>query len=297
MAGIRRLLLDPFSAPFMARALVEVVLLGVLGGVLGVHLLLRRKAFVTEALQHTVFPGVAIAFVAGQSLVLGALAAAVTSVLLLHLLTRNDRVDTDSALALLIATFFALGVVVVSRSDSFQSSLTALLFGRVLSVDARQVAETAVLVVLGLGALAMVHKELMLRAFDPAASAALGYPTARLDLVLDVVVALAVVAAVRAVGTVLLVAFLVTPAAAARLWCRRVPAMMIFGAALTAVCGWLGLAASYEASVHHNLRLASGALVVVAITVGFLLVAVAAGVRTRLGRVARAGTAPAPVAG
>ena len=153
MAGIRRLLLDPFSAPFMARALVEVVLLGVLGGVLGVHLLLRRKAFVTEALQHTVFPGVAIAFVAGQSLLLGALAAAVTSVLLLHLLTRNDRVDTDSALALLVATFFALGVVVVSRSDSFQSSLTALLFGRVLSVDARQVAETAVLVVVGLGAL------------------------------------------------------------------------------------------------------------------------------------------------
>ena len=284
MAGIRRLLLDPFSAPFMARALVEVVLLGVLGGVLGVHLLLRRKAFVTEALQHTVFPGVAIAFVAGQSLLLGALAAAVTSVLLLHLLTRNDRVDTDSALALLVATFFALGVVVVSRSDSFQSSLTALLFGRVLSVDAHQVAETAVLVVVGLGGLVVLHKELVLRAFDPAASAALGYPARRLDLVLDVIVALAVVAAVRAVGTVLLVAFLVTPAAAGRLWCRRVPAMMVFAAALTAVCGWLGLAASYEASVHHNLRLASGALVVVAITTGFLLVAVVAGVRNRMSR-------------
>jgi manganese/iron transport system permease protein len=261
-----------------------VVLLGVLGGVLGVHLLLRRKAFVTEALQHTVFPGVAIAFVAGQSLLLGALAAAVTSVLLLHLLTRNDRVDTDSALALLVATFFALGVVVVSRSDSFQSSLTALLFGRVLSVDAHQVAETAVLVVVGLGGLVVLHKELVLRAFDPAASAALGYPARRLDLVLDVIVALAVVAAVRAVGTVLLVAFLVTPAAAGRLWCRRVPAMMVFAAALTAVCGWLGLAASYEASVHHNLRLASGALVVVAITTGFLLVAVVAGVRNRMSR-------------
>jgi len=284
VAGIRQVLLDPFAAPFMARALVEVVLLGVLGGVLGVHLLLRRKAFVTEALQHTVFPGVAIAFVAGQSLLLGALAAAVTSVLLLHLLTRNDRVDTDSALALLIATFFALGVVVVSRSDSFQSSLTALLFGRVLSIDARQVAETAVLVVVGLGVLVVIHKELVLRAFDPAASAALGYPAGRLDLVLDVVVALAVVAAVRAVGTVLLVAFLVTPAAAARLWCRRVPAMMVFGAALTGVCGWLGLATSYEASVHHNLRLASGALVVVAITAGFLVVAVAAAVRNRMGR-------------
>ncbi|MDQ2827421.1 MAG: metal ABC transporter permease [Actinomycetota bacterium] len=291
-----RVLFDPFGAPFMARALVEVVLLGVLGGVLGVHLLLRRKAFVTEALQHTVFPGVAIAFVTGRSLLVGALAAAVASVMLLHLLTRNERVDTDSALALLIATFFALGVVIVSRSDSFQSSLTALLFGRVLSVDARQVTETAVLVLLGLGVLVALHKELVFRAFDPAASAALGYPAARLDLLLDIVVAVAVVAAVRAVGTVLLVAFLVTPAAAGRLWCRRVPSMMVFGASLTAVCGWLGLAASYEGSVHHDLRLASGALVVVAITAGFLVVTLAGGIRTRLGRCRPAVRAPSPAA-
>ena len=288
MAGLRRVLVDPFTVPFMARALAEVVLLGVLGGVLGVHLLLRRKAFVTEALQHTIFPGVAVAFVAGQSLLGGALVAALASVVLLHVLTRHERVDADAALALLVATFFAVGVVVVSRSESFQSSLTALLFGRVLAVDARQVAETAVLVVAGVAIVAAVHKELLLRAFDPAASAALGYPVGRLDLVLDVVVALAVVAAVRAVGTVLLVAFLVTPAAAARLWCRRVPAMMAFAAGLTAVCGWVALGASYEASVRGGLRLASGALVVLCITAGFLLVAAAAGVRTRLPRTALA---------
>ena len=284
MAGLRRILVDPFSVPFMARALMEVVLLGILGGVLGVHLLLRRRAFVTEALQHTVFPGVAIAFVAGQSLLAGALVAAVASVLLLQVLTRNNRVDTDAALALLIATFFALGVIVVSRSDSFQSSLTALLFGRVLAVDARQVGETAVLVVVGLAVLLALHKELMLRAFDPAVTRAMGYPVRRLDLVLDLVVALAVVAAVRAVGTVLLVAFLVTPAAAARLCCRRVPPMMVVAAVLTAVCGWLGLAASYEASVNHDLRLASGALVVLTITAGFLVVAAAVAVRNRLSR-------------
>ena len=292
MAGLRRILVDPFTVPFMARALVEVVLLGILGGVLGVHLLLRRRAFVTEALQHTIFPGVAIAFVAGQSLLAGGLVAAVASVVLLQILTRNDRVDTDAALALLIATFFALGVVVVSRSDSFQSSLTALLFGRVLAVDARQLAETAVLVVAGLAVLTAVHKELMLRAFDPTATGAMGYPVRRLDLVLDLVVALAVVAAVRAVGTVLLVAFLVTPAAAARLCCRRVPPMMVVAAVLTAVCGWLGLAASYEASVNHDLRLASGALVVLTITAGFLVVAAVVAVRSRLARAPAGPVAP-----
>jgi ABC-type Mn2+/Zn2+ transport system permease subunit len=281
---MRRLLVDPFSAPFMARALAEVVLLGVLGGVLGVHLLLRRKAFVTEALQHTVFPGVAIAFAAGQSLLIGALVAAAVSVVLLHVLTRNERVDPDAALALLISTFFALGVVVVSRGRGFQSSLTALLFGRVLAVDARQVVETTALVVVGVAVLVALHKELVLRAFDPAASAGLGYPVGRLDVVVDLIVALAVVAAVRAVGTVLLVAFLVTPAAAGRLCCRRIPSMMAVAALLTAVCGWLALAASWEASVHHGVRLASGALVVLAITVGFLVVAGAAGIRSRLAR-------------
>jgi manganese/iron transport system permease protein len=289
VSGIGRVLVHPFSVPFMGRALVEVVLLGILGAVLGVHLLLRRKAFVTEALQHTVFPGVAVAFVAGRSLLAGALIAALASVVLLHLLTRNDRVDNDSALALLIAGFFALGVVVVSRSHSFQASLTALLFGRVLAVDARQVAETAVLVAVGLAVLLALHKELVLRAFDPAASAAVGYPVGRLDLVLDVVVALAVVAAVRAVGTVLLVAFLVTPAAAGRLCCRRIPSMMAVAAALTAVCGWLGLAASYEASVRHGVRLAAGALVVLTITAGFLVVAAVVAVHQRLARPAAVG--------
>jgi manganese/iron transport system permease protein len=288
VSGIGRVLVDPFAVPFMGRALLEVVLLGILGGVLGVHLLLRRKAFVTEALQHTVFPGVAVAFVAGQSLLIGALVAALASVVLLHLLTRNDRVDTDSALALLIAAFFALGVVVVSRSHSFQSSLTALLFGRVLAIDARQVTETAVLVVVGVAVLVALHKELVLRAFDPAASAAVGYPVGRLDLVLDIVVALAVVAAVRAVGTVLLVAFLVTPAAAGRLCCRRVPSMMVVAGVLTGICGWIGLAASYEASVSHGVRLAAGAMVVTTITAGFLVVAAVVALRNRLSR-------PAPV--
>ncbi len=279
-----RLLLDPFGVPFMQRALLEVLLLAVLGGVVGTHVLLRRLAFTTEAFQHTVFPGVAIAFAAGQSLLLGALVAAAVAVVLFTLLARQPRVDPDAALALLIATFFAAGVAVVSRSRSFQGDLTALLFGRILAVDAAQLVHTAVIVVLCVAGLFALHKELVLRAFDPVATAAAGYRVWVLDLVLNVAVALAVVAAVRAVGTVLLVAFLVTPAAAARLCCRRVASMMAVATALAAVCGWVGLAASYEASVHHGVRLASGATVVLAITAGFLVVAAGARVRSAVAR-------------
>lgn len=279
-----RLLLDPFGVGFMQRALLEVVLLAVLGGVVGTHVLLRRLAFTTEAFQHTIFPGVAIAFAAGQSLLLGALVAAAVSVVLLTALTRQPRIDPDAALALLIATFLAVGVAVVSRSRSFQGDLTALLFGRILTVDARQLVHTAVIVTVCVVGLFALHKELVMRAFDPVGTGAVGYRVWFLDLVLNVAVALSVVAAVRAVGSVLLVAFLVTPAAAARLCCRRVGSMMAVATGLAAVCGWLGLAASYEASVNHGVRLASGATVVLAITAGFLVVAAGTGIRTAAGR-------------
>src|SRR4249920_2244991 len=104
---MRALLVDPFQAGFMRRALFEVLLLGVLGGVVGVHVLLRRLAFLTEVVQHTVFPGIAIAFVAGQSLLVDAVLSGLTSVVLFTLATRRPRLDPDSVMAVLIATFLA----------------------------------------------------------------------------------------------------------------------------------------------------------------------------------------------
>jgi manganese/iron transport system permease protein len=246
-----------------------VLLLGIAGGVVGVHVLLRRLAFLGDAVQHTMFPGIAIAFVTGQSLLLGAVGAAIVTVLLLALLTRRPRVGTDAALAALIAGSSALGVVLVSHRRGFQHDLTSLLFGRILAVDARQVVETAIVVGVCLAVIALLHKELLLVAFDRAGAEALGYPVGRLDLALDLAIALFVVAAVRALGTVLVVAFLVTPAATARLVCRSVVGTMVVAVGLALTAGWIGLAASYEASLHHGVRLASGATVVVTMTTAF----------------------------
>ena len=264
------LLLDPFAAAYMRRALAELALLGVFGGIVGVHVLLRRLAFQTEVVQHTVFPGIAIAFALGQPLLLGALATGVLAVVMLTIGQRRPRVDPDALMALLIATFFAAGVVVVSRRRGFQSDLTSLLFGRILAVDRQELVSTAIVAVIGLTALLLVHKELVLLAFDPAGSAALGYRVARLELLLNLVVMLVVVVAVRALGTVLVVAFVVTPAAAARLLTRRILPMMVTAVAVAVLSGWLGLVVSYQGSVRHGWRLASGATVVVVLTVVFL---------------------------
>jgi len=270
---MRALLIEPFQAGYMRRAILEVVLLGVLGGVVGVHVLLRRLSFLTEVVQHTVFPGIAIAFAFGQSLLVGALSTGLASVVLLALLGRTRRVDADSAMAVLFAVFLAVGVVVVSRRRGFQSDLTALFFGRILAVDERQLIDTIVVAALCLIVLAVLHKELVMRAFDEGGAAALGYPVHRLDLVLDAIIALAVVAGIRAMGTVLVVALVVTPAATARLLCRRVGTSMAVAAAIGAAGGWLGLVISYDVSVHDGSRLAPGATLVMVLTVVFVLVA------------------------
>jgi manganese/iron transport system permease protein len=287
------LLVDPFRSPYMLRALLQVLLLAVLGGVVGVHVLLRRLAFLTEALQHTVFPGIAAAFLLGQSLLVGALAAALATVVLLVVTTRARRLDQDGVLALLTAAAFAAGVVLVSRGRSFQHDLTVLLFGRILAVDGRQLVETAVLAAACTAALVLLHKELVLLAFDEQGARALGYRPAVLEVVLNVVVALVVVAAIRSVGTVLVVAFLLTPAAAARSLTRSVPGAMVVAVAFSAACGWLGLVLSFELSVDHGLDLASGATVVVVMTAGFLLAVLAGAARRALARRRLAAAVPA----
>jgi manganese/iron transport system permease protein len=272
---MRRLLLDSFRAGYMQRALVEMLVLSAVAGTCSVFVLLRRLAFASDALTHTIFPGAAIAFAVGTSLFAGALVAGLLSAVVLTLATRFLRADDDAVLGVLLGSFFAVGVVVVSRSSSYTADLTGLLFGRVLAVEGTDIVVTAVVAGAVLAALGLFGKELVLRAFDPLGAAALGYPPAVLDLLLNVAVALVVVAAVKAVGTVLVIALLVTPAASARLVCQRIGRMIVVSCGLAGLCGWLGLALSYDLSLHHGLRLASGASIVVVLTTAFLVTAAA----------------------
>src|SRR5215475_2162254 len=285
-----RLFVEPFQLPFMARALAEAVLLGVLGGVVSVTVVLRRLAFVSDALTHTVFPGVVIGYlVAGTGgIVWGALGFALLSAALLTVLPSNRRVTEDAALAILLTGFFSVGVVLVSRRSSYTADLTTFLFGRILTVDRREIVETAVVTAVVLAVLAVLGKELLLRAFDPGAAAALGYPVRLLDLVSNLVVALVVVAAVKAVGTVLVIALLIVPAAAARLLTDRLAVLVAVSVLVGTLGGYLGLAASYQASVYYGLRLASGATVVLAL-VALYVAAFAVGALCRAGGRRRAG--------
>lgn len=265
------LLVEPFRALYLQRALIEMLLLAVLAGVVGVHVVLRRLAFVADTYTHTVFPGMAVAFALGGSVLIGALAAGLLSAVLFTVLERSRRVTSDAALAVLLTSFFAVGVIVISRTERYTSDLTALLFGRILLVDDTQIAVTAALTVAVVAAVLGLHKELVLRAFDPEGAQAAGLPGAALDLGVNLAVVVVVVASAQAVGTLLTVALLITPAATAKLVARSVPQMYVLAVATGLVAGWLGLVASYQAGVHHGLRLASGATVVLAMTGLFAL--------------------------
>ncbi|MFI5911984.1 metal ABC transporter permease [Dactylosporangium sp. NPDC051541] len=267
------LVIAPFTVPFMARALIELLLLAVLAGAVSVHVLMRRLGFVADAMTHTVFPGVVLGFVtAGVDGVFpGALLAAAVTAILLTVFTRSRRVTDDTALAVLLAAMFAVGVVLVSRRASYTADLTSFLFGRLLTVNRGQIVQTALVAAVVLLTLALLHKELVLRAFDPQAAASMGYRIGRLDLVLNLAVALVVVAAAQSVGTLLVIALLVVPAAAGRLICTRIVPITTTAVAVAALCGALGLLISYHASITYGLRLAGGATVVLTLVSVYLL--------------------------
>jgi manganese/iron transport system permease protein len=275
---VNSLLLEPFTIPYMQRALVEVLVLGALAGAVGVLVVLRRLAFVGDALTHTVFPGVVIAHLLGRSLLLGALAFGVLTAVLLTGVGRHRRVGDDAALAILLTSFFSLGVVLISRTRGFTADLTVFLFGRVLAVDRADLAQTLAVAAVAAVALAALHKELVLGAFDRGGLAALGYPVLVLDVVLLLVIEATVVTSIPAVGTILAVALIVAPAARARLWTERLRATMALAAILGAASGIVGLVISFQ------WRLAAGATIVL---VAAALFAVSLVVAPRHGLLAR----------
>jgi manganese/iron transport system permease protein len=186
-------------------------------------------------------------------------------------LTAGGRLSDDAATAVLLTAMFSVGVVLVSRRSSYTADLTSFLFGRLLTVTPRQIAETAVLAVVVLLALLVGARALLFRTFDAAGAAAAGFRVGRLDLWLNVIVALVVVAAVRAVGTILVVALLIVPAAAARMVTDRLATMAVLGTVLIAGAGWAGLLLSWTASLRHGIALPSASAVVLLLVAAYLL--------------------------
>ena len=232
------------AAGFLHRALLEAVLAGALCGAVGVHVLLRRLPFFTMAMGHATFPGVVLASLLGLDLLLGAGLFGLVVILAVSLASASERIDETSATGVVLAGAFSLGVLLVATRPGFSRDLAAFLVGSVVTVRASDVLGTALLGALVAAGLAALHKELVLGAFDRTTQAALGFPAGAIDVAFLVLLELALVASVPAVGTILAVALLTAPAAAARLWTDRVGPAMALAAAIGAASGVAGLLVS-----------------------------------------------------
>jgi manganese/iron transport system permease protein len=271
-------LTDPFTLEFMQRALAASLIVGVLCSVIGCFVVLRAMAFLGDALAHAILPGVAIAYLLGANLLVGALVAAVLVAVGIGFFSRHGSLKEDTAIGILFAAALALGVVLISTVHSYATDLTHILFGNVLGVSVGDLWLTGILALVVLAVLFLFFKEFQLAAFDPVLAHMLGRRPETLRFAMLVLLALTIVVSLQTVGVGLVTAMLVTPAATAYLLTRRLAAMMAVSAVIGAFSSVAGLYVSYYLDV------ASGAAVVLTATAAFLVAYVAA---PRRGLIAR----------
>ena len=269
MEALLALLTEPWQFEFMRRAAATAAVVGVVCGAVGTYLVLRGMALVGDALGHAVFPGIVAASIFRVDPLIGAVSAGVLTAVGITTLQRRGGLRADVAMGILYAGAFAAGVALLSTQRSFAVDLTSFLTGYVLAVSPRDLLVIALIAALVLATLALFHRGLVAATFDPSGAAVLGLPVNRLELTLMVCVALAVVASVQTVGTVMVVAMLVTASATARMLTRRILPMMIASGAIGAFSGVAGLFAAYHLSIS------AGAAIVLVCTTLFLAVLLA----------------------
>jgi ABC-type Mn2+/Zn2+ transport system permease subunit len=279
-------LLNPISHPFFVRALVAAVLVGAVCAVVGTFVVLRGLAFIGDAISHAAFPGVVAAFILDGPYLLGAGLAAVTTALAIGFVSRRARIRADTAIGVLFAGSFALGIFMFSTIQGYVADLSSFLFGNILAIGPDELTGLAILGGLVLLTVLALWKELLFATFDPLGAAASGLRVGLLEYVFLALVALTIVVSIQAVGIILVVAMLVTPAATAQLLTVRFGLLLGLAIVIGVGSAIAGLYLSYW------LEAASGATIVLVETALFL-VALLLGPRT--GVLARRAEVPAPV--
>jgi len=216
----------PLSYGFMQRALVVAVLVGAVCAVLSCYLVLKGWSLMGDAVSHAVLPGIVIAFVLGLPLAAGAFAAGLACALATGYLKENSRVKEDTVMGIVFSGMFGLGLVLFTKVETDQH-LNHILFGNMLGVTARDLVETAVVAGAVLLAVLAKRRDLLLYCFDPLHARAVGLPVRLLHYGLLTLLALTIVASLKAVGIILVVAMLIAPGAIAYLLTRRFERMLV----------------------------------------------------------------------
>ena len=269
MNGLVDVIVGPLSYPFMVRGLLAVVMVGVVCATVGTYMVLRGMAFFGDALAHAILPGVAVGYLLsggerGPVFWWGMITAILTAIGI-GAIGKGARIKEDTAIGIIFAGMFALGIALISTVRSYAVDLAHFLFGDVLSVSPSDLGLTAIFGGLVLLTILAFYKEFLVLSFDPILAATLRLPSTLLHNLLLVLIAVTIVVSLQTVGVALMVAMLVTPAATAYLLTHRLLPMMALAAFIGALSGVVGLYLSYYISM------ASGAAIVLVCTTFFLL--------------------------
>ncbi|WP_430591788.1 metal ABC transporter permease [Humidisolicoccus flavus] len=250
---------EPFQLPFLARALLVMVTLSLAAATVGVLVNLRRFEFIGDGLTHTVFPGIVIGFLAGGTggIMLGALVAAVLSAVVFTYVARRGT-GSETGVAIILTSFFALGIVIVSTQSGAMGQLQEFFFGRLLTVTQTMVWQSIAVVAVSVVLALVTWRVQVFRAFDERGARASGIRTLSSDLTLTIAIALLVVAASAAIGTLLVLALLVVPAATARLVSARIGIIALVSGVFVALASWFGLSTSFWLSVSQGVNASPG---------------------------------------
>ncbi len=258
-------LLEPLQYEFFRNALLGVSIIAILCGVIGSFVVLRGLSYIGDAMAHAVFPGIVAAFLLKIDYYIGGLVAAMVTALGIDWVSRKSGLKQDAAVGTVFVGMFALGIVLLSRTQTYSADLAHFLVGESLAIAPNDIMITAGFTVFILAVLFLLRKELVLVAFDEIEARVAGLPVQRLNAFLLVLIALTVVLAIQMVGTVLVVSLLVTAASTARMLTHRLSHMMLIGSVIGVIGGIVGMYCSYYFNVP------AGAMIVLVNTGMFLL--------------------------
>lgn len=260
---------EPFALAFQQRALLGGALAALMTSVVGTWLVLRGMSFFGDAFVHGVVPGIAAAVVLDINPLLGAAVAAAVMVFAIEVVNRQTVLSEDTSIGLLFVGMLALGVVIISRLDTYSGSLTSILFGDALGVTTSDLYGQAVLAVIVIGFALALYRPLLALSFNAEKAELWGMRPKRAHAALLVLIAAAVIGSYQSVGTLLVFGLLVGPPATASLLARTVPRMMIYAAVIALFSVWLGLTLSY-----HLGTAGSATMALVPIVLFFLVLAI-----------------------
>jgi manganese/iron transport system permease protein len=238
------LLLEPLAYDFMQRALLVAVLVGAVSAVLSCFLVLKGWSLMGDAISHAVLPGIVIAYVVGLPLAVGAFAAGLLSAVATGYLKDNSRIKEDTAMGIVFTGMFGFGLVLFSRIQTDQH-LSHILFGDMLGVSWGDLVETAIVAGGTLLVVLSKRKDFLLYTFDPQHARAIGLPVGLLHYGLLAMLSLTIVASLKAVGIILVVAMLIAPGAIGLLVSRRFDTMLLVATAAAIGSSVAGTLLSY----------------------------------------------------